>query len=206
VYPNCGGLDTTAAFTRDDGATFGPVRTKTATPRSEMKAFLENGKRMNAQRRSPHHPTVFVGVGSLARIVVGNVLEIPHTGIETQSAPGRDVTQSNTTFGLVHPSRRGQRRKFDVAGRGNCHTRTLLGKDFRDFFGEGVKSVDVGCGKWFPVSRMLNIVCAQPSGHRSASATAVAAVASYWHAATPAFAAAMFTNKRPSQRPDRSPT
>jgi hypothetical protein len=38
-----------------------------------------------------------------------------------------------------------------------------------------------------------------------ASARHAAAMAAYWHATKPAFVAT-FTNKRPSQRPDRSPT
>jgi hypothetical protein len=38
-----------------------------------------------------------------------------------------------------------------------------------------------------------------------ASARHAAAMAAYWHATKPVFAAS-FTNKRPSQRPDRSPT
>ena len=168
--------------------------------------LLKDGKPMHANGRPSHDPTVFVRICGLACVIVGNVLQVADTRIEAQPPTRADVPQTHPSCRCKDPTIGGPRRKFEAGVLCRSHPRTLTGKGFTGFLGPIAKSVDVCPGKWFPLHRMLNIVCAQPSGHRSSSANAAAAVASYWHATKPAVAAAMFTNKRPSQRPDRSPT
>lgn len=196
VHPNGNGFDSTATLTLDQCLALGPMRPEATAPCVKGELFLEHRKLMDPHCGASHHPAVAVGVGRLAGVVVGDVLEVPHGGVQTQTASRRDIPQPNPPSGPKNPSGGRKWRKFKPHG---ARFRSWLGHIRTLIPGVGVKSVDVEGRTWFPTSRML-------FAHRAqASARHAAAMAAYWHATQPVFAAT-FTNKRPSQRPDRSPT